>query len=56
MIPPVEGETTEGFKKLVGAGVLSAGAIISMVAVNRFTGVDINPLNYVVPANLYSNR
>ena len=60
MTPPVQGETTEGFKKNVGRTTIACGALVvggaTMFVLDGVTGNGLNPFNYAVPINLYFNR
>ena len=60
MTPPITEEPSENGKKVIGAGVIAFSAMtagsISLVALDRATGMGVNPLNYVVPLHFLSNR
>ena len=56
MVQPVGGEPTEGFMKLIGTSVLGAGAVATMIALDKYTGMGTNPLNYIVPVQFLSTR
>lgn len=50
MSQPIPGEPSEGFKQLIGTGVLAAsavGVVGAMHVIDHYTGVGVNPLNYV---------